>query len=73
MGDSANAVGKYQLILQARLQMTSIISTAAQAAYNVATYILAYASTQVGRNVFVAEVMDAEKSVSKVRSCTHFD
>jgi len=40
--------------------MTSIISTAAQAAYSVATYILG--------NVFIAEGMpgDAEKLVSKV-------
>jgi hypothetical protein len=54
--------------------MMTIISTAAQAAYSVATYIIAYAST-VGRNVEVMEhsPRHAEKLISKVRSRSPFD
>ena len=52
-------------LFHACLQMTSIISTAAQAAYSVATYILA----QVGRNVFIAEGMEhLPGHAEKVRS-----
>jgi len=54
-------------LFHACLQMTSIISTAAQAAYSVATYILAQVG--LGRNVFIAEGMEhLPGHAEKVRS-----